>query len=196
MLKLLLVRHGETDSNRKGTYLGWTDIELNHEGLRQAEAAADKLNGTTPDIIYCSPLTRTLDTARIISNKLKIPIELKDELKEQNFGIFENLTYADIMERNKQEFELWCSNPDYCMQDGESSIQVYSRVTGFIDKLVSEHSSGVVVLVTHVGCIRIILAHLLGMKREDCWRFRVDNGSISRIEINDEKYAYLSLLNG
>lgn len=197
MLELILVRHGETDSNKKGTYLGWTDIELNEEGLRQAYKTKEKLRNEKIEAIYSSPLSRTRKTAEIINENYNLNIKLIDNLKERCFGLWEDLTHGEILEKYPAEYHLWTKDHvNYCMEGGESTIEVYNRVTGFINELINNNNSGSYLIVTHLGCIRKIVSYLMGMNIEGSWRFRVDNCSITRIIINDEKYAYLTLLNG
>ncbi len=197
MAELILVRHGETDSNRKGAYLGWTDVELNETGIKQAYCVKEKLKGESIDAIYSSPLKRALKTAEIINENFKLEINIVDELKEHNFGGWENLTISEIKERFSEEYEMltkdWINHP---IAGGESAIQVYHRVKGFIDNLLSSNNSGKYLIVTHLGCIRYIIVHLLGMGIEGIWRFNVGNCGITRIKINREGYAYLTLLNG
>ena len=196
MLELILVRHGETDSNKKGTYCGWTDTVLNDRGLKQAQLAARKLKGIKPDAVYSSPLKRAYDTACIINREALLEIICSDSLKEQNFGEWEDLSYAEIYKSHPAECGDWANDwANYCMNGGESTLQLYRRVTGFIDCLLESNKSGIILLVTHLGCIRFILSYLLGMSSDGFWRFRVDNGSISRIIINDEGFAYLTALN-
>ena len=196
MLELILVRHGETDSNKKGTYLGWTDIELNELGLQQANCVRDKLRGTAVNAIISSPLIRAKRTAEIINETFKLHISYADELKERNFGLWDDLTYQEIVEKYPQEQALWSKDwINYSVPEGESSMEAYLRIAGYIDGLVTEKTDGVVLIVTHLGCIRKITAHLLNMGLEGSWRFRVDNCSVTRIQIT-EKYPVLTLLNG
>ncbi len=197
MLEIILVRHGETDSNRKGTYLGWTDVDLNEEGIRQAYEAKRKLSGQRIDAIYSSPLLRTRRTAEIINESFGLEVKFEESLKERCFGVWEDLTHGEILERYPAEYDLWKKDHvNYCMEGGESTIQAYRRVTAFLDRLVKENNSGTFMLVTHLGCIRKMVSYLLDMGLEGSWRFRVDNCSITRISINDEKYAYMTLMNG
>lgn len=197
MIELILVRHGETDSNKKGTYCGWTDVELNEEGIKQACSARDKLKGIKVDAIFSSPLKRAFRTAEIINENFNLGIDCVEALKERNFGVWEDLSYRDICDRFPEQIKLWEADwANYCIEGGESVIQAYDRVITFVDGLIKNNKYGVFLLVTHLGCIRNILSHLLGMGTEGSWRFRVGNGSITRIEINDEGYAYLTLLNG
>lgn len=196
MLELILIRHGETNSNKKGTYLGWTDVELNEEGIKQAYIAKVKLSGQKFDAIYSSPLMRARKTAEIINENFGLDIIYADDLKERNFGIWDDLTYKEITEKYPSEYDVWKNDSvNYCMDGGESSIQAYYRIVKYIEDIVNRNLKGTFIIVTHLGCIRKIISYLLGMKMEDSWRFRVDNCTITRIVVNDEKYAYMTQLN-
>ena len=196
MLELIIVRHGETDSNIKGTYLGWTDVELNETGLKQAEVVSEKLKSTKFDFILSSPLKRAKSTAQIINKQHNHKIIYKDSLKERNFGLWDDLTYKEITEKFPVECEAWAKEwSNYSPPEGESAIEVYKNLTGFINKLILDKEQGVILIVTHLGCIRKLISHLLGMGIEGSWRFRVDNCSITKIMIT-EKYPVLTLLNG
>lgn len=196
MLEIILVRHGETESNIRRTYCGWTDVELNEKGLRQAAAARRKLAGTKADALYSSPLKRASKTAEIINEALGLEIQYSDKLKERNFGIWDNLEYGEIEKGYPEEHGLWLKDwVNYCVRDGESAMQQYERVVAFIKELSERHESGAVVLVTHLGAIRIILSYLLGLDIEGAWHFKAGNGSITKVEI-DHGYGVLTLLNG
>lgn len=198
MLELLFVRHGEINSNKKGTYCGWTDTELNKNGISQAQAAAGRLLslGMAPERIYSSPLIRARQTAEIINRNYRLEIQCSESLKERNFGIWEDLTYSDICCRYPEERLMWENDwVNYCITDGESAAQVLQRVNSFIQSLIKENKSGRILLVTHLGCIQSALAHLLGLPPEGFWRFRIDNCGIARLLVNDEGYAYLTGLN-
>jgi alpha-ribazole phosphatase len=197
MIELILVRHGETNSNVKGTYLGWTDIGLNEKGIQQAFLAKEKLKGEKVDAIFCSPLKRARRTAEIINENLSLEINHCEGLKERNFGCWDDLTYQEITHKYPKEYECYTNDwVNYCIKGGESAKQSYERTTGFIKDLIGRSDNGTFIIVTHLGCIRNILAFLLELNIEGAWHFRVDNAGITRIQINDEKYAYLSLLNG
>ena len=64
-----------------------------------------------------------------------------------------------------------------------------------INEIMDGHSSGTFIIVSHLGIIRKMVSYLLGMKIEDCWRFRVDNCTVTRIVVNDERYCYMTQLN-
>ncbi|MCX7842876.1 MAG: alpha-ribazole phosphatase [Clostridia bacterium] len=196
MLELIFVRHGETDGNKKGTYLGWTDVDLNETGERQAQGAAYKLKDEKLDGMFSSPLRRCIATAEAINRHHNLNIELVEALKERNFGVWDNLTCAEIISKYPEEYNSWTADwINYCMRDGESSLDVLNRAAGFIDSLISRRKAGRFLLVSHLGCIRILVAYLLGMGIEGSWRFRIDNCGIARVTVNDEGYAYLTSFN-
>jgi len=196
MLELMLIRHGETDSNRRGSYLGWTDIELNEIGINQVKFLRDRLKGVKVDKIYSSPLKRALQTAEIINENYKLDIVPSDGLKERNFGIWDDLTLEEMTKRYPTEYNEWVNDwIKYRIKDGESAQEAYERSAAFVDEIIKNNNEGVIMLVTHLGTIRFILAHLLGLGIENSWRFRVTNASITKVEINDG-YSVLTMLNG
>ena len=194
MVELIFVRHGRIDSNVRRAYCGQTDRELDAEGVRQAQGARDRLKEIKLDGIFASPLKRTLKTAQIINEFHKIDIAPSESIMEQNFGIWEDCTWEEICTRNPEEAKYWRDDwKDYCMEKGESSRQVHERNAGFIDGLLERHKSGTFLIVTHLGCIRHLLAHLLGMGMEGFWRFQAGNCAIIRVAVNDEGFAHLYL---
>ena len=195
-MQLIFVRHGETDSNKKGTYLGWTDVELNEEGIRQAQCVNAKLTGIKIDAIYSSPLKRVRETADIINDHYDLDIIYENALMERNFGIWDDLTFKEITEGFKEEYDLWVKDwVNYCIKDGESASQVYGRLSAFLQNLIDSKKEGTYLIVTHLGCIRMAVAYLLGLQIEDSWRFKVDNCCVTKIEISDG-YGVLTQLNG
>lgn len=193
MLQLILVRHGETNSNKQGVYCGWTDVELNEYGISQAEGARDRLKHINFDLVVASPLKRTKKTAQIISENI-----IYDEgLKEINFGLWDNLSLEEIEEKYPDEYNIWMENgtEEFMFPEGESIKDVQKRSASVIDKIIKEQKKGNVLIVTHGGLIRNIISYLLGMGGIGAWRFRINNCGITKIEIT-EGYAVLTELNG
>mgnify|MGYP000282742348 FL=1 len=195
-MKLILVRHGQTDSNIRGTYLGWTDVELNETGLKQAECVAEKLKDTVIDKIFSSPLKRVRATAEAINKYHNVSIEYTDCLKERNFGIWDNLTYDEIKAGYPEECIKWDKDWfNYKIKGGESCLEMYERITAFIDDILARYKDETVLLVSHLGCIRIIISYLLVMPPEGIWKFRASNCGITTFSINEDKFAYMTSLN-
>ncbi|MFL0194668.1 alpha-ribazole phosphatase [Clostridium sp. WILCCON 0269] len=192
MLELVMVRHGETDSNKNGKYLGWTDVELNKYGISQAEKARDRLKHISFDVVISSPLKRARETAEIISED----VIYDSELKETNFGLWDNLSFQEIKEKYPQDYKLWMKDwGGFIFPSGESVMDMHKRAVNFVDKIINEKQEGTVLIVTHAGLIRSIIAYLLGMGIAGAWHFCIDNCSITRIQITDG-YSVLTELNG
>merc|ERR1711973_978864 len=107
-LELTVIRHGQTDWNAQGLLQGITDIPLNTNGKRQARLAGLWLKGQSYDTVYSSPLSRTLDTAKILMEHSMVwidaiqgkEVEINQEpaLIERNFGVFEGKPFDDLVE--------------------------------------------------------------------------------------------------
>lgn len=102
MLPFYVLRHGQTDWNLQARLQGSTDIPLNDMGREQARHAAEVLNGHGITKIISSPLSRALETARLVGNRLALEPVLDGRLIERNFGLFEGMT-IDEVHRHREE---------------------------------------------------------------------------------------------
>ena len=91
-MKLYLIRHGQNDWNLEGKIQGRTDIPLNKTGLEQAAMLAKGMEHRPVTRIFSSPLKRALQTAQIIGESRKAPVEIVEDLQEVDFGRWEGLT--------------------------------------------------------------------------------------------------------
>ena len=95
-MRLLVVRHGRTDWNDLKKVQGLADIELNETGKMQAKEVAKSLEDENIDLIICSPLKRTRQTASIINEEKNIDIIYDDRIKERDFGEFEGMSNTEF----------------------------------------------------------------------------------------------------
>jgi alpha-ribazole phosphatase len=193
---IFLARHGQTKSNIESRYCGWTDVLLNEEGEKQAKELLQKLKGFNIDIIYSSPLRRAKKTAKIVNEAYLVPVFYDDRLKERNFGIFENLTHEQIIKKYSEIYNKLDSDwENFIIPDGESTKMARNRVLNFTDMILNESENENILIISHGGCIRSIIAYILNMNSEDEWRFKIDNAGLCQVNINERRFAYLSLLN-
>ena len=132
------MRHGETDLNRQGRMQGQSDYPLNDTGRAQARQAGARFaeRGLRFDRVISSPLVRARQTARRILGDSSLPVETDMRLSEQNFGIFEGLTYHEIESAYPGELGMWNESfESYRIPDGESFADVRSRADSFADDL-------------------------------------------------------------
>ena len=157
-MRLLLIRHGQTNWNVLGKIQGQTDIELNEIGIKQAEATREKLADEKIDVIISSPQKRARKTAEIIAKGKEIPIIIEEGIAERYFGEFEGKT--------RQEFdfdEIWNYKLNKQYKDAESIGELFARVEGFLEKIKIEYKNQTVLLVTHGGVAVPIRATLEGI---------------------------------
>jgi broad specificity phosphatase PhoE len=180
---LILVRHGQTDWNVNGRYMGWMDEALNEEGLRQAERVAQRLAQWPMYAVYSSPLKRAVGTAEIVARPHSLPVERMEDLGEMRIGAWEGMFAGDIAVRFPNLWKTWRTNPgDFRMPGGESLREVRERAIRAFGKIMDCSEGRTVLAVTHDVVVRLLVAHCLGVGEDIYRRLEVVNASITVIE--------------
>lgn len=185
MLRLFLVRHGETADNIQMRYLGISDVPLTANGTRQARRVATALSKLPIRAIISSPMRRAVDTAAIIHAACGADLRLDDRLAEGSFGNWEGRTRAEVLGLGPRDAELlarWESDPACAPPGGESIQNIQKRVISLTDELTDEFSESSVVIVSHVGPIKALLAAVLEIPLQSTRRLFLDPGTISTVE--------------
>lgn len=162
-MKLIIVRHGQTEGNAKKRLQGQRINEsLNAEGLREADYVLPQLARHNISTLYASPLRRAHQTAELFSKKLNLPITVRDELAERDFGTISGLTWDEIEKHGYTILRVVdkALTYDYRQFGGEDHYQVRSRVQKLLRDLSATHTNETVVCVTHGGIIRILYDEL------------------------------------
>lgn len=152
-MKILIIRHGETDWNCEKRLQGRTDIELNDTGRKQAFEAKKMLDKRDIDLVVCSPLKRARETASIIVGERNIPIICDDRVMERSFGDIEGSLIKDI-----DLSDAWELGGSLKYDGMESSELLMARITDFLNDMYSKYSDKTILVVTHgavtigVGC--------------------------------------------
>ena len=154
--KLILIRHGQTDSNVKKRYRGFRDVDINATGKMQARRLAKRLAREKIHKVYASDRRRAIDTARIALKDFKV--ETVPALREMHFGIFEGLTFNEIMRRYPRDYKKWLNDPfRVVIPKGESLGQARKRVTGALKEIIRRHPNKTIAVVSHGGAISLFL---------------------------------------
>jgi len=186
LLRLLLVRHGETAWNATGRFQGQMDIDLNDAGQRQAFAVAERLASEEIHAIYASDLRRACDTAAALAARHPMAVQVDPRLREIDFGAWQGLTYAQMQEQDPEGLAAWnADRENRCPPGGESLSQVANRLSLLLDEIRLQYADHTVVLVSHGGTVRLVLCLLLGHPLSAYWQFEVDNTAIAEIELQD-----------
>lgn len=193
-LRLILVRHAETQLNRDGRVQGSNADPLSPFGRQQAKALACALKYDLPFAFYASSVPRALETARIISETLGVPCTPLDGLRELDAGELEGLTGAELRLRFPEFARLWEEDAGTAQTPGgESLAQLQERAWRTVQELRSTHPDGTVVAITHNFTMHAITCAVLDLPLRHFRRLRHDLASITRLELSDTRRAVLSL---
>jgi probable phosphoglycerate mutase len=172
--RVFLIRHGETTLSAEDRFAGSTDVPLGPSGLMQAERLAARLATDRFGACYCSPMTRTAETAAIIARPHGLECLPCDGLREIGHGRWEGLRRADVEAQYPEEYSAWEEDPyTFAPQGGESGVQVVARALPRLREIVVAHPGENVIVVSHKATIRLIIASLLGFDARG-YRDRLD----------------------
>lgn len=186
MVKLILVRHALTVDNQKSRLSGHIDSSISEEGKEQIDKITNYLKDFDIDKIYSTTSSRTKDTVKKLSELKSIEIIEKESLKEISFGDFEGLTFDEIKDKYPKEFQDMIEKGyEYKYPNGESLIDSYNRVCIELDNIISNNDDRTILICSHGGTIRNIITYLISNSYKYHWNFKIDNGSVTILEVQD-----------
>lgn len=192
-----MIRHGETALNAKGCYYGRTDAVLSEKGISQAKYLKEILKEVSFDYIVASPLVRAYNTAQIVMEEREQEIFGDRRLMEQDFGIFEGMTYKEIQSNYPKELDDWNEEfSTYRIPKGESFADVRSRTEDFLRDIPSgrESKGEKMLIAAHKGTLGHLLAAMLKLPLDGYWNFVFEQGCYSVVDLEDG-YAIIRKLN-
>jgi 2,3-bisphosphoglycerate-dependent phosphoglycerate mutase len=179
-IKVIIVRHGETQWNLEGRWQGHDDSPLTVAGIQQAEAVANYLVNHNFSVIYSSDLGRAFQTAKRISDKTGKKIITDYRLRERHLGVFQGLTESEIRETLPDEYGRYHGMyPDHVIPNGESVRQLHERSISCINEITQKHLGESIVLVTHGGVLNGFLRYVIGISLEAPRMFKLWNAGIN-----------------
>lgn len=200
-MRLLLVRHGETDWNAAGKIQGWTDVPLNDAGRMQARRLARRLRDVTVAAVYSSDLARALETARIVAGESRLAAGTRlfatAALREIGYGEWEGKTRAELWRAGHGPWlEAWmsgrpCPTPD----GGETREEADRRVEQFLSAVFPRHQHETVMVVSHGGPLRLLLARLAGRPVAGWGDVRQANAALTEVIVEAGRPAVFVRLN-
>ena len=169
-LNIFFLRHGETVASKTDGFCGTTDVELTPEGIIMAKEFALAYKTVPWTAIFSSPMKRTIATAKPICDLVDIEMQLRNGLKEINFGAWENKSKAEVNRQFHDDYVRWQSEPGWnAPPGGERAIDIARRSSEVIEEIEKTYSEGNILVVSHKATIRIMLCSLLGI---DVGRYR------------------------
>ncbi|WP_017710998.1 histidine phosphatase family protein [Prochlorothrix hollandica] len=184
-VRLLLVRHGETEWNRMQRFQGQIDIPLNANGHSQAQKAATFLKDVSLDFAITSPLLRPKETAEaIVKEHSGLDLATDDRLKEIGHGLWEGKLESEIQADYGPLLQAWKDSPATVqMPEGENLQQVWDRAVAAWQDIVTQAPDGSTgLVVAHDAVNKAILCHVLGLQPQDFWAVKQGNGAVTVVD--------------
>ncbi len=195
--RLYLIRHGATPLTAEDRFSGDIGVELSDEGRGQVDRLAIRLQGDGLTAIYCSPMSRAVETATIIGKRCGVEPQLRGGLQEIAHGHWEGMARRDVERRFAAEYAQWSEDPfTFAPEGGESGVAVLARALPALRDIVVRHAGARVAVVSHKATIRLVLSSLLGFDARG-YRDRLDQAPacLNILDFRDPVHARLMLFN-
>ncbi len=190
----ILMRHGETGWNREGRVMGRHPIELNENGRAQVAATARFANTIGPELIVTSPLVRARQSAEIMAAGLGgVGIIEEPDIAEVLYGRWEGMSYHELID--DPHYKTYRQAPtEHPTPGGETIAQVQTRGVAAVMRTLAAHSGKRVLFISHGDIVRTVLCHFMGLELRYFHRIRVDNATLSAIQVAGD-FAEVKFLN-
>lgn len=175
-MKVYIVRHGQTPSNLAGVY-NLIEEDLNENGIEQAKELGEKIKDLEYDVIFCSPLKRTVHTANIINHKGK-EIIYDERLVERKHGKLSGMSWSTV---DREKHWNYYNKEKY--HDEESVPELFERVHNFLNEL-KEKNYKSVLIVAHSGVSKAFYGYFKGIPKDgEFLKLGLKNGEIAEYEL-------------
>jgi len=181
-MKLLLIRHGETDLNKQKRFQGRKDYPLNEKGIKQVEAISNFLKDIKIDKIITSPLQRASKTAEIINKYHNLNILIENLALERDFGKLDGKRYEEVV--FKKNDLLFYKENNIENKEEFTSSETENKSNKNKKKDISKENEKTIILTTHGGVIKVLLAIILDIDYYKAMtQIKISNCSITEIEL-------------
>jgi len=195
--RVFLLRHGATQLSAEDRFAGETDVALSDAGRQQLSRLSIRLSTEPIRAVYASPLSRTMESGRIISKPHALDVIPVDGLREISHGRWEGKTRAEVEEELPEEYSRWESDPySFAPEKGESGLAVMARALPALLRIIEAHRGEHVAVASHKATIRLLLSSLMGFDART-YRDRLDQSvaALNIVDFNDHDHPRLTLFN-
>ena len=189
-MKVFLVRHGETDYNANGTFQGYAPVPLSARGRRQAALVAERLAAVPSRLLYSSDIRRAQETATIIGQRLELPVQPCEGLREWHVGDWTGKP-AETYTAHLQA--LGAHPVTYVPEGGESQLQTQERIVAQMQEFLRQHAGETLVCVSHGKAIDLLARHVLGLDVMQPPSYRIANTSVNIFDFQDGAWEVVTL---
>jgi alpha-ribazole phosphatase len=190
MMRLVLVRHGQTDANLNHFLQGQSDGELNATGVRQAEELAKYLKDFPIDQVISSTMHRAKDTAAAIARYHHLTVKTTPLVREWDCGVLDGLP-AEVFIKKLQESKVTLSL--FRPEGGENLQEVQQRAEEFLSDLTANYQGQTVLVCSHGDFMRALISLLSKIEIEEASKYYFDNASYTVLELDNDRWNLIAL---
>ena len=181
MIEITFVRHSEVEEGYIGKYNGHIDIGLSKKGLEDARELAKRIESNSYDIIYTSDLKRVKQTLQLLHRREKVIIS--SDLREKSWGKHEGMSFEEI-EKSGIKYTTFLEWIDAL--DGEDMLSYRQRVLDYFYTTILRSDAKKILIVTHAGVIRTIVASCKGIALEESFSIKLDYSDTLILKCKEE----------
>jgi broad specificity phosphatase PhoE len=192
--RLILLRHAEVEEKFHHLFGGRIDMNLSPLGHQQAASLANYLRGHPFDALYASPMKRVQQTLAPLLATTPLQPTLLDGLREMDFGDWTGMKWSDIATRHNANTSQWLELLASGAVNGAENEKTFrARVENSLQQILRDSAGQTVIVASHGGVVRMLLAIGLGLTLGQFGNFAVDYASVSILEFRPDRTVLQSL---
>ena len=170
MLKILLIRTGNTEYVGQGRIQGTLDVPLSEDGRKQVEELAESLSDQSIEALYYAPCRASQQSAEIINQQLDTKARKIESLHNLDHGLWQGMLIDDVKTKQPKVFRQWQDHPDsVCPPNGETVQQVRERMQTALAKLAKKHKEGTIGILVPEPLMTVLHSMLAQESVTDLW---------------------------
>jgi probable phosphoglycerate mutase len=183
-----LARHGETESNLARLYAGRKPEPLNRTGRAQVARLAEQLTGAGLSQIWTSSVDRAVESARLVADRLSLPVRVDERLDEMQLGPWEGRTEDEVARDFPDDYALWLDQPHLVSLEGRETLaELATRVMAVVADAHAAPDS--VLLMTHVAPIRVAVLSTLRYPLSGYKQVEIPNACCVTLDVGTRQVA-------
>ncbi|HLO25314.1 MAG TPA: alpha-ribazole phosphatase [Geobacteraceae bacterium] len=195
--RLYLIRHGEVEGAGTSRYNGHADVSLTERGRTQYVGMGERLADTKITACYTSDLMRCAWGADLLGARFGIEPVREPNLRELDIGIWEGMTWAELMEKYPEEWQSRLADiVNYRVPEGENLLDLQGRIMPVVNRIVERHRDEEVLVVAHGGANRVILLDAIGAPLSALFNIEQNYCCLNIIDYYADGKTVVKLLNG
>ena len=195
MSLFLFLRHGQAKNNVERILAGRTKgFPLTDIGVKQAENIGDFLKPFKISKIYCSPIERAEQTAKIVANKMGLNWAIDERLTEIDMGTFSGMHYDEMFAKHGNVFLKFYQGHSIIEKNGiETFASVKQRILDMVAQCTRDHHEETILLVTHMDPIKSIISTILQPSPESLYEMIIRNASLTILKNDQSSFSLMAI---